>query len=110
VTALGSSQRDAHVEVALTAFQAQFDFALIVFGVYLAMVGALIGWSHHVPRWLGIVLGVDGVGWIVVGLGPYLFPRTHLGILSLSSLGELVWLVWLAGWGSIAQGPRLGLI
>jgi len=81
-------------------FRYDYSMALVLFGIHLIIVGALIVRSHYIPRWLGIVLAIDGLGWIVCMLQPYLYPNAPLDWLQITALGELVFLVWLliAGW------------
>jgi hypothetical protein len=107
LAALGRSALEAQVHVALSAFQAQFAFSLIVFGLYLAMVGGLSWRSTYIPKWLGAVLAVDGLGWVLSESGPYLLPKANLGFLMIASLGELVFLAWLVGWGLRLKEPAL---
>jgi hypothetical protein len=99
LAALGRGALDAHVYVALGSFQVQFAFSLILFGLYMTMVGWLVYQSVHLPKWLGVVLAIDGVGWMVSEAGPYLFPGVNFGFLFVTSFGELVFLIWLIGWG-----------
>jgi hypothetical protein len=105
VTALGQSQLNAHVYVAIGAFNSQFAFSLILFGMYLLMLSWLVYRSGYVPRWLGILLAIDGAGWIVMQAGPYLLPGVDLGFLFVATFGELFLLVWLVGWGTRLKEP-----
>jgi hypothetical protein len=105
LAALGRETLDAHVYVALRAFQAQFGFSLVLFGLYLMMAGGLAYASGYVPRWLGAVLAIDGAGWIVSEIGPFLFPGAKLDFLFATSFGELLFLVWLVGWGLRLKEP-----
>jgi Domain of unknown function (DUF4386) len=105
LAALGATSLDGHVLVALRAFQAQFDFSLILFGAYLLLVGGLVARSGYIPRWLGVVLVVDGLGWLVMQSAPYFLPHVDLGFLFVATLGELVFLVWLVGWGVRLKEP-----
>jgi len=63
-----SAQRQVHV--AIGSFNSQFAFSLIIFGVYLIMLGWLAYRSGYLPKWLGIVLAIDGAGWEHHGSGP----------------------------------------
>jgi hypothetical protein len=103
--ALGQAQLDVQVHVALGAFISQFAFSLILFGVYLVLLGWLVYRSGYVPRWLGVVLAINGAGWSIMEAGPYLLPGIDLGFLFVASLGELVLLVWLVGWGTRLGDP-----
>jgi len=69
LTALGQDQINAQVHVAIGSFNSQFAFSLIIFGVYLMMLGWLIYRSGCIPKWLGIVLAIDGAGWIITAGG-----------------------------------------
>jgi hypothetical protein len=100
LAALARTALDAQVHVAVRAFQAQFDFSLILFGLYLTMLGWLIWRSGHVPKWLGAVIVLNGLGWVVSQAGRYLLPGVDLGFLFVTTFGELVLLVWLVGWGT----------
>jgi Domain of unknown function (DUF4386) len=104
LAALGQTARDAQVQVAVRAFQAQFDASLILFGLYLVMLGCLMWRSGYVPKWLGAVIVVCGLGWVATEVGPYLLPGVPLGFLFFTSFGELVLLVWLVGWGTRLDG------
>jgi hypothetical protein len=105
LTALGRNQLDAQVYVAIGAFNSQFAFSLIVFGVYLVMLSWLAYRSGYVPRWLAVLLAIDGAGWIVMQAGIYLLPDIDLGILFVATFGELFLLVWLIGWGARLKEP-----
>jgi hypothetical protein len=105
LVALGQTQLDAQVHVAVGAFNSQFAFSLILFGVYLVLLGRLAWRSGYVPRWLAVVLVIDGAGWAVMEAGPYLLPGVDLGFLFVASFGELILLVWLIGWGMRLRDP-----
>jgi hypothetical protein len=100
LTSLGRTQLDAQVQVAIGAYHIQIAFSLIVFGVYLVLSGWLVYRSGYIPRWLGVVLAIDGAGWIVMKSGPYLLPGVDLDFLWITTAGELIFFVWLIGWGT----------
>jgi hypothetical protein len=89
----------AQVHTSLLSYQARFDFSLIVFGLYLVLLGGLMIRSEYIPRWLGIVLVTNGLGWMLLEAGPYVLPAVRLGFLLVTTFGELILLVWLIGWG-----------
>jgi len=105
LAALGRSQLDAQVHVSIGAFNSQFAFSLIIFGVYLLLLAWLIYRSGYAPRWLGILLAIDGAGWIIMEAGEYLLPGVKLGFLFVATFGELFLLVWLIGWGTRLKDP-----
>jgi len=73
---------------------------MLLFGIHLVLLGYLIYRSGYIPRILGILLVVDGFGWVTSSLRPYLFPNAHLGYLVIAFLGELFFMLWLLirGW------------
>ncbi len=102
---LGQDQRNAQVQVAMVAFNSGFAFSLIIFGVYLVLLGWLVYRSGHMPRWLGVVLAINGAGWCIMEAGPYFAPWIDFGSLFLATFGELILLVWLIGWGTRLAEP-----
>ena len=98
--ALGQGQVNAQVHVAIGAFNSQFAFSLILFGVYLLLLAWLVYRSGYVPKWVGIAVALAGAGWIIMESGPYLLPGIDVGFLFAASFGELILLVWLVGWGT----------
>ncbi len=64
LAALDRSQREAHVMLALDAFNATWLIGLFAFGVHLIVVGAMIVRSGIAARWLGVILGVAGAAYV----------------------------------------------
>lgn len=71
------------------------------------MVGYLIVRSRYIPWWLGALLILDGLGWLVDSLQPYLYPDANLGFIFVTFFGELIFMVWLLikGW-TIPSEPK----
>lgn len=109
LAALGQGQRDALVHVALGAFNSQFAFSLIVFGLYLVLLARLIQRSGYMPRSLAVAVAIAGAGWMVSEAGRYLLPGVDLGFLFVTSFGELALIVWLVGWGLRLREPAAPL-
>ena len=91
------------------AFRSGWNSALILFGLHLVIIGFLIARSTYLPRWLGWLLVADGFAWVVNELSVYLFPNAPLGFLMLFFLGELIFMVWLLGWGWRIKEPSNSL-
>lgn len=71
-----------------------FDLDLVFFGLWCALTGYLIFNSKFLPRILGILLAVDGVGWMLYVVPPFanhLFPF----IAGASALAEIPLQLWL---------------
>jgi hypothetical protein len=105
LSTLGQGMVDAQVQLAVSAFNAQFAFSLILFGVYLVLLGWLAFRSGYVPKWLSVLLAIDGAAWVIMESGPYLWPGVDLGFLFVATFGELFLLIWLIGWGTRLPGP-----
>ena len=100
LTLFGSGQLHAQVKLLLGSFRWDWAMGLVLFGIHLALLGCLIFVSGYIPRILGILLVINGLGWIVDGWGPYLFPRANLGFTFITFFGELFFMLWLLirGW------------
>jgi hypothetical protein len=97
----------AQVDLLIHGFRNDWSIGLVFFAIHLILVGYLILRSNYVPKIIGVILVVDGLGWVIDGLQPYLYPNANLGLLELTSLGELVFMLWLLimGW-RIKELPR----
>lgn len=103
----GSSQLNAQVKFLLGTFRSDWSTALIVFGVHLMMLGYLIYRSRYIPRLIGILLVIDGLGWLTDGLQPYFYPNAHLRFIFITFFGELVFMLWLVIRGWKIQEPTM---
>jgi Domain of unknown function (DUF4386) len=78
---------------------------LIFFGLQLVVTGWLIARSTYLPRWLGWLLFVDGWAWVIDNLSIYLVPGADLSFLNVFFGVELIFMVWLLGWGWRVKQP-----
>lgn len=96
-TALGaftSEQLDALALVFLRLNTQAYDVFLAFFGVWLAVIGYLIFRSTFLPRFIGVGLMLEGVGWMAYfspPLGVAVFPV----IVAFGLFGEVPLLLWL---------------
>ena len=75
-----------------------FDTYLVFFGLWCVLTGYLIFRSNFLPRILGVLLAVDGLGWMTFmspPLGHYLFPVIAVA----SGLAEIPLQLWLLIFG-----------
>ena len=98
--AFGSQQFHAQVRLLLNSFRYDWSMSLVIFGIHLVLLGYLIYRSGYIPRVIGILLIVDGLGWEVDSLQAYFYPNAHLSYLFITFFGELVFMLWLLirGW------------
>ena len=87
------------------ASRSGWGLSLILFGLHLVVTGWLIARSSYLPRWLGWLLFVDGWAWVVDSVSIYLFPHANLQFLKAVFAAELLFMVWLLGWGWRVQEP-----
>jgi Domain of unknown function (DUF4386) len=99
-TLFGSSQLNAQIQLLLRSFRYDWSMSLLIFGIHLILLGYLIYRSGYIPKALGVLLVLDGTGWVVNSLDPYLYPNVNLGFLFPISFAELLLPAWLLirGW------------
>lgn len=84
---------------------AAFDLYLVFFGVWCILIGFLIFRSMFMPRILGILLMISGLGWAMF-LDPPLAHRLFPYIAAASALGEIPLQFWLLIFGVNSQRWR----
>lgn len=93
------------VPLLIGSFRSGWGLALILFGFHLVAIGWLMARSTYLPRWLGLFLILDGSVWVVNNLSVYLFPNASLDFLNICYLAELVFMIWLLGFGCRLRKP-----
>ena len=116
LSAFQPEQLQALALVVLNCYAQAYNISLVFFGFYLLQIGYLTARSSFLPRWLGVIVALFGVGWLA-----FLYPplaRALWPYIVLSSLGELLLVVWLAVKGvddqrwreQAAAGPNKDLL
>ncbi len=100
--ALGTDYLHAQVYMLLNAYQYDWGFALIVFGVVLLLRAFLVVRAAHVPSIFGVLLAVAGFGYIATELGRYVAPDVNLDFLIVTGVAEPIFMIWL-----LVKGRRL---
>jgi hypothetical protein len=104
---LDKPQRDV---LAMLFLNLHFDGILvdeIFFGLWLVPLAVLVYKSRFLPRFLGIWLALDGLGWIVLSLTGVLLPQYYDKVFTYSqpaSFGEIVFMLWLLIRGAKPEG------
>ena len=93
--AFGEGPLQAQVLLLLHSFRYAWSIALLPFGIHLILLGWLIIRSGYIPWILGSLLIIDGLGWMIDTLQPYLLPGVDVGFTSYTALGELIFMLWL---------------
>jgi hypothetical protein len=82
-----------------------FDLYLIFFGLWCVLIGYLIFRSAFLPRILGVLLAIDGLGWMLY-LSPPLASNLFPPIATAAGLAEIPLELWLIVAGVNAQRWR----
>lgn len=100
LTLFGSAPLHAQVQLLLNSFRYEWSVSLVIFGIHLVLLGYLILRSSYVPKLLGALLVLDGLGWSIGGLGPYLYPQLNFDWFFNVAFVELLLPLWLVirGW------------
>lgn len=104
-TSFGMRAVGEQIDVLVHSFRYDYATGILLFAIHLILIGALIVRSTYVPKWLGVLLIVDGVAWWVSNLRPFLYPSANLDFLFPVFFVELVFMVWLLFWGSRLPEP-----
>ena len=79
-----------------------FQIYLVFFGAWCLLIGYLIFRSTFLPRILGVLLGISGLGWVTYLYPPLAHRLWHI-IDAASALGEIPLELWLIVMGVNAQ-------
>lgn len=95
LAALDPAILQAEVMMAFRAFNDTWTLGLAVFGLHLVVLGPLLWRSVDVPRWLGVLVTIAGLGYLVDTFARILSPSLDLSFLTITFFGELVFAIWL---------------
>lgn len=97
LAAFTEEQLQTLARLALRAGGIGNTIALVFFGFYCVLLAMLVFRARFVPRWLGILLLLAGVGWLVGSVTSFLMPSLGLAgmLLPISGLGEAFFTLWL---------------
>jgi uncharacterized Tic20 family protein len=92
---LETNQLNAQVMLSLSSFKSGWDLGLVIFGFHLLVLGYLIFKSGFIPKWLGILVGIAGVGYLLDSLGKILIPDYKITVAMFTFVGEFLLIFWL---------------
>lgn len=87
-------------------FQAIWDAGLLIFGGHLVLVGIAVVRISHTPTWIGALVLIAGLGYLIDAVSIALNPATSIRIGEFAFVGEVVLLIWLLGWGGRGENAR----
>jgi hypothetical protein len=102
LTAFTPNQVHALAVAALQVHIPIYSIALVFFGVYDLLIGYLTFTSAFLPRLVGLLMMITGLGWLTF-LIPPLAARLSPFNVDAASIGEVVMILWLLVMGVNAQ-------
>jgi hypothetical protein len=102
LSAFAPEQLQALALVFLRLNDYAFQIYLVFFGAWCLLIGYLIFRSTFLPRILGVLLAISGLGWVTY-LYPPLAHRVYPFIAAASALGEIPLELWLIVMGVNVQ-------
>ncbi len=95
LAAFSTEQLNALALSRIGTFYAVWDAGMVLFGLHLLVVGYLAYRSGVVPRFLGVLLAVAGVGYAFDTVAAVLWAGTAPEVGTYTWVGELLLAVWL---------------
>jgi hypothetical protein len=107
---LEMDQLQAQALLSLSAFNNGWDLSLAIFGLHLILVGYLALKADYVPKILGILVVICGLGYAFDAVAGLLFPDFGVTVSLVTFIGEVLLGLWLAIKGlSAKQWEKLAL-
>jgi hypothetical protein len=85
----------AQVMLSLSAFKSGWDLGLVIFGFHLLVLGYLIFKSSVIPKWLGALVSIAGIGYLLDSFGKILIPDYNITVAMFTFVGEFLLIFWL---------------
>ena len=95
VALFGADQVQAQAMLGVTAFNDIWYVGLFLFGLHLLLIGYLAYRSHYIPRLLGVLLVIAGLGYATDSMGAVLSLGSWTDISSFTFIGEFLLALWL---------------
>jgi hypothetical protein len=95
LTAFEPNQLHAQVMLFLNAFNYGWTIGLIFFGIHLSILGYLVFKSGYIPKILGVLLIIAGLGYLIDNFVIFLLPNYGATIAMVTFIGELLFMLWL---------------
>lgn len=90
-------QLDTQLMLHIDSFGTGSYVAFLFFSTYLVLLGYLVFKSGYIPKILGVLLIVNGLGYFIdYFLRPFVFTGLEIGsILMVTFFGEVIFMIWL---------------
>ena len=90
-----TDQLPAQVMLFLNVFSYGWQIGYVFFGLHLFVLGYLVFKSGYIPRILGVLLIIAGLGYLIDSFAIFLLPNSKVAIGMFTFFGELVFMFWL---------------
>lgn len=90
-----TNQLYAQAMLFLNAFTDGWNLGLVIFGLHLLILGYLAFKSGYIPKILGILVIVAGLGYTIDSFGKFLSPSYDLSLAMFTFIGEVLLIFWL---------------
>jgi Domain of unknown function (DUF4386) len=104
LSVFNADQLHAQALLGVDAFNDLWVVALGLFGIHLLIIGYLTYRSGYVPRLLGVLLAIAGLGYAIDSVGIVLSQSPWTSVASYTFVGEFLFALWL-----VIRGRRLTL-
>jgi hypothetical protein len=88
-------QTQAQALLAITTFGGVWAAGLFLFGIHLGLIGYLAYRSEHIPRTLGVLLVIAGLGYMIDTLAAVLIRSAWTDVSMFTFIGEFLLAIWL---------------
>ena len=95
LAAFGADQVNAQAMLEITAFNDIWYVGQFLFGLHLLLIGYLAYRSGYVPRVLGALIAISGLGYTTDSLGAVLSQGSWTDITTFTFIGEFLLALWL---------------
>ncbi len=95
VALLGTDQLNAEAMMGITAFNDIWYVGQFLFGLHLLLIGYLAYRAGYVPKVLGVLLAISGLGYATDSFGAVLSQGSWTDISSFTFIGEFLLALWL---------------
>ena len=95
LSAFGTDQVYAQAMLFLDAFSDGWNIGLAIFGLHLLLLGFLVFKSNYMPKFLGVLVMIAGLGYLIDSLGKLLSPTYDANIAMFTFIGEVLLIFWL---------------
>lgn len=106
LTMFKEDQLYAQAMIYLRAFRNHWYFGIIFFGIHLLLLGYLVFRANYIPKLLGIILFITGLGYLLTTTRPFFLPKLNVDFAKFTFYGELIFMLWLLIKGSKIKDPN----